>query len=253
MEENVKEFLESGLLEEYMMGLTSDADTQKVEQYIQQFPEVKKVYNQLQDDVELFAQKYRSSMPPELKEKIMKKVEDKPNSSAWNKWSSMAAGVALVFLTSTLFLFYQSKDLQQENQQLRSDFAALQKSCEAQGAAFASLEQEHAILSHHLTQKISLKGSGLGEGIAATAYWNKKAEASFMKYQNMPQAPDAHCYQLWADVDGKMVDMGVLPKSNDGLMTLPFKVDATSLNITVEPTGGSDHPTVSRLVASVGI
>ena len=32
-----------------------------------------------------------------------------------------------------------------------------------------------------------------------------------------------------------------------------FKVDAESLNITIEPIGGSDHPTVTDLVSSIQI
>ncbi len=252
MEHNIQSFLESGLLEEYLMGLTSESDTLKVEQYIERYPEVKEVYEKLQDDVEQFAMKYRATMPSSLKKKIMGNIEAS-TASKWNGLTSIMAGVAMVFLASTLFLFYQQKDLQNQYSETKEQYAELKAACEAKDKTFAELEKEHFILSHHLTEKVSLNGNGMGSGLEANAYWNKAAEASFMNIVHLPEPPEAHCFQLWADVDGEMVNMGVIKKNSEGLFTLPFKTNATSLNITVEPTGGSHHPTVSRLVASTRI
>jgi hypothetical protein len=44
--------------------------------------------------------------------------------------------------------------------------------------------------------------------------------------------------------------MGLLPTDRE-LVTLTYIDRAESLNITIEPKGGNDHPTVERLISNV--
>ncbi len=55
---------------------------------------------------------------------------------------------------------------------------------------------------------------------------------------------------MWADVDGEMISMGLLPTDKE-LIALTYIDKAASLNITIEPKGGNDHPTVERLISNV--
>jgi hypothetical protein len=66
----------------------------------------------------------------------------------------------------------------------------------------------------------------------------------------LPDLDAEHDYQMWADVEGEMIDMGVISKSKT-LMAMAYIDHAESLNITIEPAGGNDHPTVARLVTNV--
>ena len=68
--------------------------------------------------------------------------------------------------------------------------------------------------------------------------------------QGLPNLPDNQTYQMWSDVDGEMIDMGLLPNDKE-LVTLKYIDRAESLNITIEPAGGNDHPTVERLISYV--
>ena len=45
MKESVKIFLESGLLESYLLGETNAEETSRVEAFVQKYPEVKKDLN----------------------------------------------------------------------------------------------------------------------------------------------------------------------------------------------------------------
>jgi anti-sigma-K factor RskA len=74
-----------------------------------------------------------------------------------------------------------------------------------------------------------------------------------LRVNELPELPEGQCYQMWADVDGEMLSLGVLPADTTGLIAWNFLADAESLNVTIEPEGGSDHPDVSKLVANVGI
>ena len=49
-------FLESGLLEKYVVGDTNDAENDKVENFISQYPEVQSKYELLQDNLEIISE-----------------------------------------------------------------------------------------------------------------------------------------------------------------------------------------------------
>jgi len=68
--------------------------------------------------------------------------------------------------------------------------------------------------------------------------------------QTIPLILHGNTYQMWSDVDGEMIDMGLL-QTNEELITLKYIDKAESLNITIEPAGGNDHPTVEKLIAYV--
>ena len=67
---------------------------------------------------------------------------------------------------------------------------------------------------------------------------------------NLPALTDDEDYQLWADIDGEMVSVGILKAPKNGPRELNFLKNAESLNITIEPKGGSNHPNVARLVST---
>ena len=71
-----------------------------------------------------------------------------------------------------------------------------------------------------------------------------------MKLENLPPPPVGKTYQIWADIDSKMVDMGVINYEDKKMISIPHMVNAASLNITLEQEGGSDHPDVSQLKVS---
>lgn len=59
-----------------------------------------------------------------------------------------------------------------------------------------------------------------------------------------------HDYQMWADVEGEMINMGLIDNKKD-LLAMNYIENAESLNITIEPLGGSEHPDVSRSISNV--
>jgi len=69
----------------------------------------------------------------------------------------------------------------------------------------------------------------------------------------LPGIQSDQTYQLWADVDGDMLSLGTFDAALAIIDAIPMDYldRATSLNITVEPKGGSKHPTVSTLTANI--
>ena len=80
------------------------------------------------------------------------------------------------------------------------------------------------------------------------AYVNHKNQLVLVNPKGLPALPSDQTYQMWSDVDGEMINMGTFPTDTE-LVSLKYIENAESLNITIEPAGGSDHPNVEQLVS----
>ena len=52
MKDKIKTFLDSDLLEKYLLGATTTEESLRVERYITMYPEVRTAYNELQENLE---------------------------------------------------------------------------------------------------------------------------------------------------------------------------------------------------------
>ncbi len=64
--------------------------------------------------------------------------------------------------------------------------------------------------------------------------------------ENLPTPPTDKQYQLWALVDGKPVDAGMITDLED-LQAMKEMPEAQAFAITLEPKGGSVNPTLEQL------
>ncbi len=67
MKDKIKAFLDSDLLEKYLLGATTDLENLQVERYIAMYPEVQETYNELQENLEIFAKLHAVNAPSRLK------------------------------------------------------------------------------------------------------------------------------------------------------------------------------------------
>ncbi|MGC1631408.1 MAG: RNA polymerase subunit sigma-70, partial [Gelidibacter sp.] len=58
MEKKLQVFMESGLLDSYILGTTTPDENLEVESYIAEFPEVEAEYERLQDNLEILAKSH---------------------------------------------------------------------------------------------------------------------------------------------------------------------------------------------------
>ncbi len=91
--------------------------------------------------------------------------------------------------------------------------------------------------------KIEMKGLPGKEQNIATVLWDKNSKDVYIYSSNMQQAPTGKQYQLWAIVDGKPVDAGLINNCT-GVCKMNKKIDhAQAFAITLEKEGGSPAPT----------
>lgn len=252
---NKEQFLKSGLIEQFVLGITSPEEAAEVERYAATFPEIQEEIIQLREAVEDYAKQYAIEPPTGTKDAILDEIDTiqsstytDPSSSSWLGWLPMAAIIASVILA---FNFYQKKNqaekllFEAENQ-----LVAFQKECKEEKARLQSTQNRYAFLTNKATQAVNIRGTGLSPDANVVVYYNSEEESALLNVIHLPVPPPGKTYQMWADVEGVMINMGVFKVNDPLLREMLFIKHAESLNITLEPDGGSDHPTVSLLQAN---
>jgi anti-sigma-K factor RskA len=101
-----------------------------------------------------------------------------------------------------------------------------------------------------------MKGVAKSPESMAMVYWNTESKEVFIELKSLPVPEEGKQYQLWAIVDGKPVDAGMITLSEEesSLHRMKDFESAQAFAITLEKQGGSPTPTLSEMyvMGSVG-
>jgi anti-sigma-K factor RskA len=86
-----------------------------------------------------------------------------------------------------------------------------------------------------------------GKDNAATVFWNTKNKDVYVMVNKLPEPKTGKQYQLWAMVDGKPVDAGVLNPSCSSVCKMKNIPKAEAFAITLEKEGGSPVPNLKAI------
>ncbi|MFT6320950.1 MAG: anti-sigma-K factor RskA [Granulosicoccus sp.] len=250
-----EEFTKTGLCEQYVLGLTSPEESELVEQMLVKHPELKKDCMKLEGCMEKYARAHAIPPPATLKESVLSKVDKiaameraARNNISIPKWIVYSTAASLVGLLFFSFSAWNGKSkVENEMAVLSTEFQQFQKDCEQVENDKMIFASQNTFLKDLKTTHIHLRG---GDNSLAIVYWNENKDKAYLKLENLPPPPAGKTYQIWADIDSKMVDMGVINYDDKKMISIPYMANAASLNITLEEAGGSDHPDVSQLKVS---
>ncbi|TYA91133.1 RNA polymerase subunit sigma-70, partial [Seonamhaeicola marinus] len=107
------------LLEKYLIGETTPANTEMVESYIERYPEVQNAYNTLQHNLEIIAKTNAVEAPKHILNNILDELDDTPviklNSTSkykkWYKFSIAASIAAFIFAGTSIYFYDQTQKL----------------------------------------------------------------------------------------------------------------------------------------------
>ncbi|MBT8292576.1 MAG: anti-sigma factor [Eudoraea sp.] len=250
MKEKIRIFLDTDLLEKYLLGTTSPEETMQVERYIAMYPAVRKTYNELQENLETFAKLHALKTPEGLKAKILNRIKaQNTGRRKFQRYAIAASIAALLFAGSSYFFWNQNQNLQDENVIVNNRIRTLEEDMKEQ---LEDVRNQFIVLNNPQTKKYAVNGNKKAKELKAVAYINPVKKLSYINVRNLPNLPDNQCYQMWAEVNGKMVNLGVIKNvdDKDRLRPLPYAENAVSY-ITIEPQGGNDTPTVKNIVANI--
>ncbi len=255
-----EEFINSGLLEEFVLGLTTEHQDKLVMEHLDLYPDLCQQLKKWEFSLEELARKNAIAPPSDLKNRLQQKLDlhdnnsaktlkKTSNSSIINRkfWLNVAATYLVAATFGLLYFAYQNNQLSKQSEQLVLENAKLS----AEKNDLESVSRKFSFVKEVDTQVLQFNVENKPIG---TVFINHSLQKTSFKITNLAQPPAQKVYQMWADVDGEMVNVGVIESPQNGdLIDLPYMKNATSLNITIEPQGGSQTATVANLVASIAI
>lgn len=253
-------FKTSGILEQYVLGLTSEEENKEVQEHLHAFPELLEEVKAMQKALENYATTQSIPPPKHLKSSILQEIErleqraavpETPNNGSSVFFKTWITPLSLVGLAASLmlaFFFYtQSQATQKKLETLSLEHKQLQQVCEDAQSRCAEREKILAFLQNEQTKAVYLNGTKIAPEASALVYYNSEDQNAYLSLLNIPPPPKGKQYQIWADVEGEMINMGLIGNQIAELQSLIFIPQAESFNITLEPVGGSKHPTVELL------
>lgn len=247
---DIKAYIASGILEQYVIGALSDKEMAEVEQMMLQYDEVKKEVEAIEADYESLNNAYavKSSVTEDEILNYVRKNTGNSSISSENKltkWWPLLPVLGLGILSAS---FYFSLD------HTRHELEKLNKKYTAQKEVCTETSRENELLKERLLFIISpesrvvlLKGTALAKNAYATVVVNKDQPNIYLASNGLPAPPTGKQYQLWALKDGTPIDMGVFDVSNSTLIEKPGIPGAQAYAITLENEGGSPKPTLEQM------
>ena len=245
-----KRVLEEGLLEQYLTGDLPVDEQLMVEKALVEDADLKAQFDELEADFEKMAFEQAITPPSRVRSNLVDTVEStiplKTNRSPiW-----IAASLALLFGLAAYWMYVQWQNAEDNFNSLQQQTVNLQERLEA-------LENDYAVTASQLKDingpnviPMVLYGNQKLPDAKLVAYVDHNRKIVIVNSQGLPALPVTKTYQMWSDVDGEMINMGTLAP-NQELIPLKYIEKAESLNITIEPVGGNDHPTVEDLISAI--
>ena len=263
---NIQAYIESGIIESYVLGMADDQERAELEQLSQQYPEIRAAMEAFELSLEQSAMANAMTPSARVKADVFAQLENEfaPATEAklvtmptvntgWMRYVAVAAVILLVVSAATNVYFYQQfRDASNQYQALLVEKTSLLAQNQTLQAKGLDLYQGMQIMSDPSFTKVSMPGVKAEENKLATVFWDKKKNEVYLLTNRLPQTDANQQYQLWAIVDGKPVDAGMVDACN-GLCKMKNISNATAFAITLEKRGGSPTPNLDQLQVFGGI
>jgi anti-sigma-K factor RskA len=255
---DIKAYIESGILESYVMGLASAEEALEVEKNIAAYPELKKEMEAIEDALAGYAMQHEKTPPAHVKQELMSKLfsESKPEakvinissakqinetrSSGFRLWAAASVALLLLSVAGNYFLYDKLKHAENEIVALNNEKAVLASQMDVQKTSFEQMGKEMAILKQPFNKIVLMKGvPATSPNSMATVYWNQNTKEVFINVNSLPSPPPGKQYQLWALKDGQAIDAGVFDVSDSAKMQkMKIIESAQGFAVTLEKMGG---------------
>ncbi|MBK8698785.1 MAG: anti-sigma factor [Saprospiraceae bacterium] len=247
---DIKAYIASGILEQYVIGALSDREMAEVELMMQQHEEVKKEIEAIEAGYESLSRAFAQKTP--IKEdEVVRYVREKatlkmnPPSSGLSKWWPILPILGLGILSATFYisLDQSKKDLVKSQEK----YATLSQNCEEISRENTILKERLLFVTSPESRVVILKGTALSKDAFATVVVNEEQQKIYLASNGLPAPPTGKQYQLWALKDGTPIDMGVFDVSGENLIEKSGIPGAQAYAITLENSGGSPTPTLEQM------
>lgn len=263
---DVKAYIESGVLEQYVLGALNESERRDVERYAASYPAIRQELDQIEQAMETYALMHGKTPPAGTLERILSKIDagnmatNSGNGTStvpaqrgfsWTKF--LAVGMTIKFvltLSGLLYVFFRNQALQDQVQVLQQQQVVAEAAYDSISNELSELQEEFIFLKDFDTRPIALNGLPVAPEAQAAIYFNPNSQRVYLSNLNLPSPSAGKQYQLWAIKEGENpVNMGVfnLPANGDAFIEFPLVVGATTFAISLEDAGGVAQPTQDQI------
>ncbi len=249
---NIQEYISSGIIESYVLGLATAEERAEFERICAEHPEVRDARDAFERSLEALAMEHAMTPAAVTKEKTMRQIGQPlshQHSPARNlAWLKYAAAACLIILAGSL---YWNISQYNQNRRLKAEY-------DQSVAKLSAMEQEVRLITNNPNVRMaSMKGMEAAPGAFATVYWDTTSHDVYLMLNNLPKPASDRQYQLWALLDGKPIDVGMIDneyfvKENKLLIRAKNVQNAQAFAITLEAKDRPDTSTPQGVMYVLG-
>lgn len=240
---NIQEYIISGHIEAYVMGLCTPEEKAEAERLRLQHPEINQAIIAFEQELEKQFTSNPAATSTALDSKILGAlnamqtpavpVQQAPVKTInWFKPAAAAAVILLIGSAVLNYTLYNKTKLQQQQLAHRTTEPTLPAA-------------DYSIMKNPAITPVAMYGVGIHAICRCTLFWDKKSGKAYIMIHHLQQSPPGSTYQLWAMVDDKPVSVGLVDdKIRDRFIEVPgVPANANGFHVTLEKAGGSSAPT----------
>lgn len=277
---NIKEYIESGILEAYALGALTDGERAGVEADIAMYPELAGELEAIERAMLNLAQEQAVEPPAFMLEHIWvdlekdqptmhvepvkevtqeklvapKKVDLPPPATTRPAWQRAAVWAAVIVSVLTNIVLLSQRNISRDSEKiLAARVDSMSASQQQLANTLSAYKKEMEVLSAPGMQTVVMRKDGNAD-IAGMVYWSKDKGDAYLALHNMPMPPQGMQYQLWVIQDGQPVSMGVIANdlvAKGAMQKIPMTVlSGQAFAISIEQEGGNATPTEVFMVGA---
>ena len=261
---DLQSFIQSGLLESYVLGQCTRGERALVEQMLAKHPEARAEMSAIEQALEGYAQSQAIAPPPGLKGQIMDAIERESSPAAAAPKRPRSGAMLLLFqllalglLAAAAFLFFQKNKEADENTALRKQVADIEVRLNACTQSIDDMRNFIRVLRDPETRPVRISdkpGQPSEEKLKTYVFSNTPRCEVLLDISGLPAAGPGEYFQMWALVGGVPVSMGMIDlKSPGGMQKFACVPNAGAYAVSMEDKPeGNPVPTVVRMSGAVG-
>lgn len=266
---NIDEYISSGILELYVYGALSDAESREVSTVLLEHDDVRKEVEEIEQALQNLATGTAPYNPQEVLARIMSKLENRepkvvqlePTRREKRQrvlmYISLAASILL--LVGIFSLLSKNNSLRKEIQKSSTQQVVNSSKVEDAQSQVDQLQNELAqtqnlleIFRGRQVYKIPLSGQKVAPDAFVNVFWDKANNVAYIDAEGLPDPPPGKVYQVWSLTLNPLTptSLGLLDdfaQDQNKIFELNNPNESQAFGITLEPAGGSPAPTMDQL------
>lgn len=261
---DIKAYIDSGILEDYVLGHTSSQEQREVRCLSAIYPEIEAEIVAIEHRLMQVSTNTEMPRPSIDMAQFMKTIKETPqlpaeeapvgNNSKNMREVSLSERLqpvwryaAMLALVTGLALLFFALNQNKNNVRLAQKSELLEAEVDRMNLELNQMQLMAEVVGGKDVKKITLTSPDTTSAQFASVYWDQNRQSVYLDAQYLPKPPEGKQYQLWVLKDGNPIDQGVIPLDANGIHLMKPAQQADAFAITLEDKGGKPSPTLEQL------